>query len=86
MINVCCGIDSQVVGEQEIFGQFKNAYETAKLQNLLDYPLMQFTERVIKISKEIRSSTNIGTNPLSVSGLSLNLIKKSSHHPKMKEY
>ena len=75
MINVCCGIDSQVVGEQEIFGQFKNAYETAKLQNLLDYPLMQFTERVIKISKEIRSSTNIGTNPLSVSGLSLNLIK-----------
>ena len=76
MINVCCGIDSQVVGEQEIFGQFKNAYETAKLQNLVDYPLMQFAERVIKISKEIRSSTDIGTNPLSVSGLSLNLIKE----------
>ena len=29
MCKVACGIDSQVVGEQEIFGQFKNAYKTA---------------------------------------------------------
>ena len=68
MCRVCCGIDSQVVGEQEIFGQFKNAYNSAKAFRIVGKELMIYVEKVFEITKKVRTETKIGINPLSVSG------------------
>jgi len=83
MCKVASGIDSQVLGEQEILGQFKKAIRIAKDQNVARSKLLSYTKKVIEIVKEVRTKTNIGLNPLSVSGLSLNLVKNIFEDPKI---
>ena len=85
MCRVCCGIDSQVVGEQEIFGQFKNAYNSAKAFKIVGKELMIYVEKVFEIAKKVRTETKIGINPLSVSGLSFNLVKEIFENPENKK-
>ena len=56
MCKVACGIDSQVVGEQEIFGQFKNAYKTADELGLIKSRLRLYIDKTLEISKKIRTT------------------------------
>ena len=81
MCKVASGIDSQVLGEQEIFGQFKKAIEIARHADIAKPSLLSYTKKVIEIVKKVRTKTNIGLNPLSVSGLSLNLVKNIFEEP-----
>tara|TARA_Y100000768_G_C23984849_1_gene688143 strand:- start:1702 stop:2934 length:1233 start_codon:yes stop_codon:yes gene_type:complete len=82
MSKVASGIDSQVLGEQEILGQFKNAIRSAKELKILNGKLLNFSDKVIEISKKARTQTNIGLNPLSVSGLALKLVENIFEDPK----
>jgi glutamyl-tRNA reductase len=68
MCKVASGIDSQVLGEQEILGQFKKAIKIAKNNNIVKPRLLSYTKKVIEIVKKVRTKTDIGLNPLSVSG------------------
>jgi glutamyl-tRNA reductase len=82
MCKVASGIDSQVLGEQEIFGQFKIAYKKAKDINIVGKNLSYLSEKAIQISKKARSETNIGLNSLSVSGLALKLVRNIFENPR----
>ena len=82
MSKVASGIDSQVLGEQEIFGQFKRAISIAKEINIISSKLLSYSDKVLEIVKKTRTKTDIGLNPLSVSGLSLKLIKNIFENPK----
>ena len=82
MSKVASGIDSQVLGEQEILGQFKNAIRSAKELKILNGKLLNLSDKVIEISKKARTQTNIGLNPLSVSGLALKLVQNIFEDPK----
>ncbi len=81
MCKVASGIDSQVLGEQEIFGQFKLAYKKAKDIKIVGKNLSYLSEKTIQISKKARSETNIGLNSLSVSGLALKLVRNIFENP-----
>ena len=81
MCKVASGIDSQVLGEQEILGQFKKAIRIAKNNKIAKPKLLKYTKKVIEIVKKVRTKTRIGLNPLSVSGLSLNLVKSIFEDP-----
>ncbi len=81
MCKVASGIDSQVLGEQEIFGQFKLAYQKAKDIKIVGKNLSYLSEKAIQISKKARSETNIGLNSLSVSGLALKLVRNIFENP-----
>ena len=81
MSKVASGIDSQVLGEQEIFGQFKSAYKKAKDIGILGRELIYLSEKVIEISKKARTQTKIGLNSLSVSGLALKLVNNIFENP-----
>ena len=83
MCKVASGIDSQVLGEQEIFGQFKNAYKMAKDLSILDNKLSNLTNKVIEIAKKARTETNIGLNSLSVGGLALKLVRNIFEKPEI---
>ena len=81
MCKVASGIDSQVLGEQEIFGQFKKAIKVAKDLMILKPSLNYFCNKAFEIVKRVRTNTGIGLNSLSVSGLSLKLVKKIFEKP-----
>ena len=81
MSKVASGIDSQVLGEQEIFGQFKSAYKKAKNIGIVGRELIYLSEKVIEISKKARTQTKIGLNSLSVSGLALKLVNNIFENP-----
>jgi len=81
MAKVASGIDSQILGEQEILGQFKSAIQTAKDSKVLNGQLYKYAQKVLEIVKSVRTKTNIGLNPLSVSGLSLKLVKNIFEKP-----
>ena len=82
MCKVASGIDSQVLGEQEILGQFKNALKKAKEINVVNGKLLKLSNKVLEISKRARTKTNIGLNSLSVSGLAYKLVKNIFEEPK----
>ena len=81
MSKVASGIDSQVLGEQEILGQFKTALRKAKDINILSGKLLDLSNKVLEISKKARTQTDIGLNSLSVSGLALKLVKSIFEEP-----
>ena len=60
MCKVASGIDSQVLGEQEIFGQFKTALRNAKEYKIIGNKLSYFADKVIEIAKKARTDTEIG--------------------------
>ena len=81
MCKVASGIDSQVLGEQEIFGQFKKAFKNSSEHKIVGKKLSYLTKKVIEIAKIARTDTEIGLNPLSVSGLTMKLIHNIFENP-----
>ena len=82
--HMCCvasGLDSQVLGEQEILGQFKKSLETYTKLGVLNGQLQRLSEEIISIAKAARTETKIGFNPLSVSGLSLKIVQEIFENP-----
>ena len=53
MCKVASGIDSQVLGEQEIFGQFKKAVEVARHADIVKPSLLSYTKKVTEIVKKL---------------------------------
>ena len=81
MCYVASGLDSQVLGEQEILGQFKQSIQTYIGLGSLKGPFQKLTEDIISIAKAARTETQIGFNPLSVSGLSLKIVQEIFEDP-----
>ena len=81
MCYVASGLDSQVLGEQEILGQFKQSIQTYIGLGALNGPFQKLTEDIISIAKSARTETQIGFNPLSVSGLSLKIVQEIFEDP-----
>ena len=69
---VTAGIDSLVLGETQIQGQVKKAYETAK-QVRIDSALDKLFQMAFKAAKLVRSETEIGRNPVSVAHCAVQL-------------
>lgn len=79
LFKVCCGFDSMVLGEDEILGQVRDAYQAALEKKDVDYELNVLFQRAIACAKRIRTDTRISTTPLSVATLVANEV---FHFPK----
>ncbi len=75
LLRVSCGLNSMVLGEPQIFGQVKNAFQQACQIGCVG-PYMQFLFRqVFAATKRIRHQSAISENPVSVASAALNLAK-----------
>ena len=74
--NVACGIDSLVLGEPQIFGQLKDAYQFSKTQNALDKILEKLFQHAFKTAKKVRTDTDLGSSPVSVAYCAVKLSEK----------
>ncbi|MDC0198736.1 glutamyl-tRNA reductase [Pseudomonadota bacterium] len=81
MCNVASGLDSQVLGEQEILGQFKKSIQIYIELGSLKGEFQRLTDDIISIAKAARTETQIGFNSLSVSGLSLKIVQEIFEDP-----
>jgi glutamyl-tRNA reductase len=73
LMRVASGLDSLVVGETQILGQVKEAYEAALSQRAAGTVLSTLFKAAIHAGKRARSDTGIGENSASVSSVAINL-------------
>lgn len=66
LFRVASGLDSLILGEPQILGQIKDAYQIAKDAKTLGPTLDRFFQQSFAIAKQIRSNTAIGEHPVSV--------------------
>ncbi|TMC48658.1 MAG: glutamyl-tRNA reductase [Chloroflexi bacterium] len=71
MFRVASGLDSMVLGEAQILGQFKAAHRTAREAGTLDARLDFAMRRAVSVAKRVRSETAIGRRAGSLSEAAL---------------
>jgi glutamyl-tRNA reductase len=64
------------LGETEIIGQIKDAYETARAAGLTGRVLNRLFQKAFQATKEIRTRTGIGRGTVSIKRAALDLIEK----------
>lgn len=81
-LRVSTGLNSVTVGEPQIFGQMKQAYQQACLAGTVKTALRPVFEYVFSASKRIRNRSGIGANPVSVAYAAVQLIGQYFNHYK----
>src|SRR6266567_2553858 len=77
LLRVTAGLDSMVLGETEITGQIKNAYEIARNAGLTGRVLNRLFQRAFQATKEIRTRTGIGCGTVSIKSTEVELIGRT---------
>lgn len=72
LFKVTCGFDSMVLGEDEILGQVKEAYQISKDMKTVDYEMNVLFQRAVTCAKKIKTDTNLSKTPLSIATLVAN--------------
>ncbi|MFA5960628.1 MAG: glutamyl-tRNA reductase, partial [Tatlockia sp.] len=75
-LRVASGLDSMMLGEPQILGQMKQAYQFACDLGAIHSSLRQVFQYVFSASKRIRNRSGIGANPVSVAYTAVQLIGK----------
>jgi glutamyl-tRNA reductase len=70
---VASGLDSMVLGESQILGQFKDAVRLAADSGALGTTLNQLFQRSFAVAKEVRTVTDIGAHSISMAAASVRL-------------
>jgi glutamyl-tRNA reductase len=70
---VASGLDSMVLGEPQILGQFKQAVRTAQAAGTLGLLLNKLFQRTFSVAKAVRSETDIGAATISMAAAAVSL-------------
>ncbi len=76
LFRVSASLDSMVVGEPQILGQVKTAYEFALTHRSSGVILNKVVKKAISVGKSVRTNTRIGEYAVSVSYAAVELAKK----------
>ncbi|MFW7380458.1 MAG: glutamyl-tRNA reductase [Oligoflexus sp.] len=76
VFSVASGLDSLVLGETQITGQFKDAAAYAVEQGTLGPILKRMTQEAFSASKKVRSQTDISKKPVSISHAAIELANR----------
>lgn len=72
---VASGLDSLVLGEDQILRQVKDAYELARKHGATAQHLNGLFQRALAVAKEVRTTTGIARHKLSVASVAVDLAK-----------
>jgi glutamyl-tRNA reductase len=76
LFKVACGLDSMVLGETEILGQLKDAYELAHRHRHTGARLNKAFQRAFHVAKHVRTHTQIQRGSISVASVAVELARK----------
>jgi glutamyl-tRNA reductase len=80
MFRVASGLDSMVLGEPQILGQMKQAARAAEEAGTLGTLLSKLFQNTFAVAKEVRSTTAIGANIVSMAAASVHLSARIFEH------
>lgn len=76
LLRVACGLDSMVLGEPQILGQVKSAFQTARDAGSVGQTLEKLFQHTFGVAKQIRTAKPIGANSVSVAACAVELAKR----------
>lgn len=76
VLRVASGLDSMVLGEPQVLGQLKQAYQTAIAAGSIGKLLNRLFQHSFKVAKDVRSNTMIGNHPVSVAYAAVRLARQ----------
>lgn len=82
LFKVTCGIDSMVIGEDEILGQVREAYLCAAEQGAVGYELNTVFQAALACAKRIKTQTELSKTSVSVATLVANEVFRLQKSPK----
>jgi glutamyl-tRNA reductase len=85
LCRVVSGLDSMMLGETEIFGQVKQAYQAALDAGATSSVLNKLFQRAFGVGKKVRTETTIQTGSTSVGNVAVDLAEKIFGHLKDSE-
>ncbi len=78
LFRVASSLDSMVVGESEIQGQVRTAWEHAVEEKTVGPILNQLFRQALEVGKRVRTETRISHGPASVPAVAVNLVRQSA--------
>ncbi len=76
LLRVACGLDSMVLGEPQILGQVKQAYQTASDAATTGKLLGRLFQHTFSVAKQVRTDTAIGHSPVSIAFAAVSLARQ----------
>jgi glutamyl-tRNA reductase len=76
LFRVATGLDSMVLGEPQILGQVKEAWQAARGAGSLGKPLDRLFQQSFAVAKRVRTDTRIGAHPVSVAYAAVRLARQ----------
>lgn len=76
ILRVAAGLDSMVLGEPQILGQVKTAYQTASQAGTLGVLLERLFQHTFAVAKQVRTDTAIGESPVSIAFAAVSLSRQ----------
>jgi glutamyl-tRNA reductase len=76
LFRVATGLDSLVLGEPQILGQVKEAWQAARSHHHLRTPLDRLFQQSFSVAKRVRTDTRIGAHPVSVAYAAVRLARQ----------
>ena len=76
LFSVASGLDSQIVGETEVLGQVKAAYDTALARRWTGPVLNRVFQKTFQAAKHVRTNTGIGAGQISIASVAVDLAGK----------
>lgn len=73
---VAAGLDSAVLGEPQILGQLKDAFQHAEKAGTIGPLLGRLFRRAFSVAKQVRTGTEIGSSPISVAYAAVSLARQ----------
>ncbi|WP_267223628.1 glutamyl-tRNA reductase [Dyella silvae] len=77
MFRVATGLDSMVLGEPQILGQVKDAYQQARDAQSLRAPMERLLQHTFAVAKRVRTDTRIGAHTVSVAFTAVRLAEQA---------
>lgn len=75
-LRVACGLDSLVLGEPQILGQLKEAYQASATGGAVGKILSKLMQYAFTVAKKVRTETAIGQTPVSVAYAAVRLARQ----------
>lgn len=69
LFEVACGLDSMVIGEDQILGQVKNAHQKAMAQHMCGTYLNAFFRYAVTAAKKVKTDTRLSKTPVSTASV-----------------